>query len=190
MELNPEKKHLRREMLKERKSLTPEEWTLRSKAIVEKLLHTGLFYRYETFHVTFPMNNEVDIRPLIRWLWANGKRVVMPRTDFAEKRLLNYIVRSFDDLEPTQFHMHEPRVENLLFTGHADLILLPGVAYDKKLNRLGYGGGFYDRFLEQQKTFCVAPAFDFQVVRRLPVEPHDRPVDLIVTEKARYSLSP
>jgi|MTBAKSStandDraft_2_1061841.scaffolds.fasta_scaffold00660_4 5-formyltetrahydrofolate cyclo-ligase len=190
MESNPEKKRIRREKLEERENLTPREWVLRSRAVVDKLLDTGLFHVHQNFHVTFPMRNEVDIKPLIQWLWDRGKCVVMPRTDFAEKRLVNYIVRSFEDLEPTRFHMHEPKEKNPLFTGHIDIILLPGVAYDKSLNRLGYGGGFYDRFLEQQKAIRVAPAFDLQVVDRLPSDPHDRPVDLIVTERTRYSLSP
>ncbi|HOO59406.1 MAG TPA: 5-formyltetrahydrofolate cyclo-ligase [Candidatus Mcinerneyibacteriales bacterium] len=189
MDSIPDKSRLRREKIEERKGLTPGEWARRSRAVVEKLLHTDLFQNNQTFHVTFPMNNEVDIRPLIRWIWSKGKRVVMPRTDFTEKRLVNYIVHSFDDLEPTRFHMHEPKMNNPPFTGHVDLILVPGVAYDKKCNRLGYGGGFYDRFLTEQKAFCLAPAFDFQIIERLPVESHDRPADLVITEKRSFKLS-
>ena len=186
---NPEKSRIRNEKIRERKNLSPEDWSRRSLAIVDKMVSMDVIRKSRMLHVTYPINNEVDIRPFIRWLWSRGKRVVMPRADFREGALHNYLVQSFSELEPTRFNLYEPKETNTPHDGELDIIIVPGVAYDVQLNRLGYGGGFYDRFLKDQKACLIAPAFDFQIVPILPVEPHDRAVDLIVTEMSQYKLS-
>ena len=188
MEKKNEKSFLRQDILMRRRQMTPEEWRGKSSTIVEKILQIKRILEFETYHVYFPINNEVDIRTLIEILWKQKKRVVMPRTLFEEKALAHYQVKSFEDLEPTFFHMQEPRTDLSLYEGPVDLIIVPGVAYDKRGNRMGYGGGFYDRFLSQKKALTLAPAFDYQMTESLPVEKHDTPVKSIITETAAYGL--
>ena len=97
-------------------------------------------------------------------------------------------IRSFDDLQKGTFGILEPKPEamNLVAPDELDLVLVPGIAFDKRGYRLGYGGGFYDAFLAQTKSVKVGLAFDFQIVDLLPTREEDERVDLIVSEKTVY----
>ena len=177
------KKKIRKNMLKQRKELSPSEVSANSLRITQRLLLLDVVKKSNCFHLYFPINNEVDTTELIKYLWKHNKTVIMPRTDFENKTLKNSIITSFDQLEETTFSMMEPKAYLDSFTGHIDIVLVPGVAFDRSTNRMGYGGGFYDRFLNTTSAIKIALSHHFQLMDSIPSEEHDVRMDYIITEE-------
>ena len=135
--------------------------------------------------ITISREFEVSTRKLIQQAWREGKKVAVPRCVPAARKLEFYLLSSFDQLEIVYAGLFEPKVEEveLVLPVDIDLLILPGMAFTADGDRLGYGGGYYDRFLPNYKGELLALAFDFQVIPFVPVEDHDVSVDLIVTEE-------
>jgi 5-formyltetrahydrofolate cyclo-ligase len=182
-----EKNVIRKELLKQRGALTPGEVSKKSRIITGRLLEMEE-YRKASFIMTYlHFRNEVETDNLIRQAMADGKRVVVPATDISNRRIIpSLLMRYPDDLEPGPLQIMEPRASCLRLCNPAsiDLVIVPGVAFDLEGNRLGYGGGFYDRFLPLTKPEAVSVglSFEFQVLARLERSPHDIPVDYVLTE--------
>ena len=126
---------------------------------------------------------EVSLSKTIGKSFLEDIKVFLPKTWLKERKLTFHRVYSFSDLVPGPFGLLEPNPKN----EEADLsslevILVPGVVFDVKGYRIGYGGGFYDRVLKETRALKVGVCYSFQLVESLPVEPHDVPVDLIITE--------
>jgi 5-formyltetrahydrofolate cyclo-ligase len=123
---------------------------------------------------------------------AQDKRLVLPRVNSAHRRLELFAVADLAlDVAPGVWGIREPRLDRCATAtaGQIGLILAPGVAFSPRCERLGYGGGFYDRLLSQwpaRRPPVVAAAFSLQIVDVLPIGPSDVPVDLVVTEDAVY----
>jgi 5-formyltetrahydrofolate cyclo-ligase len=100
---------------------------------------------------------------------------------------------NFDDLTLSKYGLYEPQEEQQrpIPPQEVDLAILPGVAFDLRGYRLGYGGGYFDRFLDSLRPDCpkIALAYDFQVVTQLPVEEHDTKVDIIITNSKTYYIN-
>ncbi len=180
-----QKNELRRRLLNERRQLSDGSVKDLSLRIMERFCSTDFFNKSEIFHIYYPINNEVDTRPLIELLWRLGRQVVMPRTSFEQGTIVNYSVHSFDELVPTRFSMLEPDPSRCeVHDAVPDLVIVPGVAFSMKKERLGYGGGFYDRFLGEIQAWKIAFAYDMQVKSTLPVEKHDILMDAVITENS------
>ncbi|WP_245574381.1 5-formyltetrahydrofolate cyclo-ligase [Desulfovirgula thermocuniculi] len=182
------KSELRREVLKARSRLSPLEVAQKSELITRRVLSLGEFRRARTIMAYVDFRNEVKTGELIRASMAMGKRVAVPLTDLQHKRLIPSLLQDFPgDLAPGAWGILEPRPGSLrpLEPEELDLVIVPGVAFDEKGNRLGYGGGFYDRFLPQTRpgTVWLALAFELQICPEISPGPHDCPVHLIVTEE-------
>ncbi|HTL70113.1 MAG TPA: 5-formyltetrahydrofolate cyclo-ligase [Candidatus Eisenbacteria bacterium] len=167
---------------------TPEDRRSKSAAIAEKLFASEAFRRADTVAFFASLPAEVDTAPMIDRSLAAGKRVLLPKTDLAARRVDLYEIRNrATDLEPGALGIPEPRPGRLRAASVAEaaLILVPGLCFDRRNNRLGFGAGIYDRFLASAPhgTPKVGLAFAFQVLDEIPVEPHDVPLDLILTEE-------
>lgn len=141
-----------------------------------------------------PIIPEVDVESLAEAAWQGGKTVAVPKVDRAQRRMTPIVIRSLTDgFVNGSYGIREPGEGEELDPDRIDLVIVPAVAYDRRGNRLGRGGGFYDRFL----AICSPPAvacgvaFDEQLLEELPVTDNDRPVDLLVTESEvlRFSKS-
>ena len=139
---------------------------------------------------------EVDTRDILPAAWASGKQIVVPYC--TEGRLALFRVESFDDLTPGTYGILEPtadcrrrRDHNVVISG-VDLVVLPGVAFDRRGGRIGHGKGYYDRLLRSAKrdTALVALAFECQLVDEVPMLPNDVFVRKVITEKAVYVAGP
>lgn len=134
-----------------------------------------------------PMPDEPDIVPLIRWWQERGLPVALPRTLVGEKRLeFRRITRLDADLQIGAFGIREPKPScPLVAPEEIRLIVVPGRAFDECGNRLGRGLGYYDRFLKRlpQDALKVALALEAQIVPRIPTQPNDVPVDVVITER-------
>ncbi len=130
----------------------------------------------------WPLADEVDIRPLIAWLVAEGKTVLLPRvTGETTMELRHY--QSSDDLREGAFHILEPTGTVFADYPAIDVILVPGVAFDAAGRRLGRGRGYYDRFLPLlSQAHKLGVCFPFQRVAEVPAEAHDIVMDEVASE--------
>lgn len=185
------KQTLRQKMLVLRDSIGEIERGEKSISIKERLFVLEEFKNAKCILCYANFRSEVETEALIKEALKSGKRILIPRISEGNMQLCE--VCDFDkELCCNDIGIPEPKEEfvNEVSHEHVDLIIAPGVAFDKTGNRLGYGGGFYDRLLKtmENKVPIVALAFDIQIVDNLPEEEHDEKVDIIVSEKKIISL--
>lgn len=182
METNT-KKDIRAEVKKYRREASSEQILKNSEKICQTFLELP---EYQTADVVFAYvdcKNEVQTKRVIEQCWADGKKVAVPKV--LGKIMKYYQISSYDDLEEGYFGIKEPKYESLEEMVCEDgLMILPGVAFDLQRHRVGYGGGFYDRYLEEHPNMKkIAFAFEFQVYDKVPFETFDRQPEKIITEK-------
>ena len=119
------------------------------------------------------------------------KNIIVPISNPSDSSLTLSHLKSWEELSIGSYDILEPRVEKIrkISIDDIDLIIVPGVAFDTKGNRMGHGKGYYDRLLKNAKVPIVALAFEFQIVENVPTDEHDKPVDIIITGKRIIRLS-
>lgn len=154
-----------------------------SRRIVSRLCRLDPLKRARSILFFWPKRDEPDVRPAIRWALERGKLVLLPR--LSGPRMTAVRVRNLrTDLEPGPFGLRMPRRGLPAHRTSPDVVLVPGLAFDRRKHRLGRGRAYFDRFLARHRRCVkVGVAFSFQIVPRLPVAPHDICMDLIVTDK-------
>ena len=127
---------------------------------------------------------EVDTKEIISALWTLGKRVAIPRCSPKERTMTYYVFQDFNELEQVYMNLWEPipTVTTKVSKDEIDLLVVPGIVYSKSGYRIGYGGGYFDRFLVNYKGETVSLAFDRQLTNAVPIENYDLPVSKIITE--------
>jgi 5-formyltetrahydrofolate cyclo-ligase len=180
--LKQDKRALRRAVLTERDALSGTERAARSEAIVDRLLGLEEATGAGAVLAFWSFGSEVETAPLLDRLRSRGTTVALPRTRDGD--IVPVIWTPGSPMTETSFGSREPTDGRVLQARELDLIVVPGVAFDRSCHRVGYGGGFYDRLLASARdgTAAVAIAFGMQVVEEVPTGPLDRPVDAIVTE--------
>lgn len=181
------KNELRKSVIAARNRLVEEEIEDKSAAVAHRLLGLDEYLKAGTVMAYVDFRNEVQTGSIIRDALRRGKRVVVPVTDVPGKKLTPAQITDFPgDLAPGAWGILEPKPERLrpVPPEEIDIVIVPGVAFDTAGNRLGYGGGFYDRFLLQTRPDCVYAALAFELQVRPNVYPgeHDLPVHMLVTE--------
>lgn len=180
------KKEIRAALLLKRKALSPQECRLKSREITKRFVASPDFISARTVHFYLAAAAEVQTEEMIREALRKKKRVVVPVVQPAAKSLFLSELVDFDlsRLQPGPYGIFEPRPEDrkTVDPKEVDLWIVPGVAFDAVGNRLGFGGGYYDRLLSGARGRKIGVAFEFQVVDRLPIEETDHPVDQIITE--------
>lgn len=182
------KNELRNSVIAARNKLTAEEIKDKSAAVTKRFLELAEYRRAGTVMAYVDFRNEVQTGSIINDALRRGKRVVVPITDVANKKLTPSQILDFPgDLEPGAWDILEPRPGCVrpVPADEIDLVIVPGVAFDTAGNRLGYGGGFYDRFLLTTKPGCVFAALAFEMQIRPNVYPgeYDLPIHMLVTEE-------
>ena len=181
------KAELRARLRKLRRGL-PRVYRLQASAeIARKLLALEFYAHARAIHIYVSWQEEVDTHELIRARLQADRRVLTPKINPTTKSLEHYVIPHFHALVPGAFGILEPSREHGAVLSEdfnmIDLIIVPGLGFDRKGNRLGYGGGYYDRVLAEIATPKVALAFAAQVVNTIPAEAHDQGVDFIITER-------
>ena len=176
------KKQIRAEVKKYRNESSVESIFENSQKICEQFLDLSEYQKASTIFAYMDCKNEVQTRSIIEQCWNDGKSVAVPKV-FGEQMKF-YQIFSYDDLEDGYFGIQEPKHENLNEIICEDgLMILPGVAFDEKRHRIGYGGGFYDRYLELHPGMKkIALAFEFQIYDSVPFEVFDQQPEKIITE--------
>jgi len=173
-------------MLSQRNSHTPSELDTLSVEISKNLVGLDCVAKATTISTYLNIGSEVRTDQIVEWAWSHGKRVIVPIVFKAEKQLIFSEIRSREELETGAFKIPEPKPEyrRLVPLEEADVVLIPGVAWDSKGYRVGYGGGFYDRKLNsvRKNLTTIGLAFEFQILPDLPKTHYDRHVVMLVTE--------
>lgn len=182
------KSELRKKILNIRNSMSKEDVIYKSSLIMNKLTGTNEYKNSKTVFVYMSFGNEVVTTDLIKKMLSENKRVVIPYTDTKNTVLIPSELKSIkDDLVLSPFGYYEPVYEKIkaVEPEEFDLIVTPGVVFDKRLNRIGFGKGYYDRILcrKRKDAKAVAVAYDFQVLEGIPAEQHDIKMDMIITEQ-------
>ncbi len=138
------------------------------------------------FYVSF--NNEVNTIGMIKELLINGeKNIIVPFVEKGNPILQLSGLKDFNELEPKTYGILEPKEGKIkkFNINNLDLVIVPGVAFDKSGHRIGYGFGYYDRFLKKlsKDAIKIGLCYDFQLIDKIPEEKHDVPMDIVVTER-------
>ncbi len=189
--MNVQSKHEWRTNMKARlNEITPNEKEKLDNEIKEQLFTYKHYLRSETIGLTIAMKNEVNTKSIIEAAWSEGKKVAVPKCDPKSKQMTFYYLTEWNQLETVYFGLKEPKPEETIIchTHEIDLLVVPGLIFDQKGYRIGFGGGFYDRFLQNYPNATVSLAYEFQLVDSVPVESFDIPVQAIITNEQLLSV--
>ena len=174
-----DKKSLRRQMKLQKQAMTQSQIESKSADLARQFLATESYRNARTLYGYLPFNQEVRTQPILEQALRDGKRVAVPKCYGDEMRFI-----FMDDLslvEKGYAGIPEPIADGPVADDTTALVLMPGLAFDPEGHRSGYGGGFYDKFLEQEPNHpTVALCYDFQMLPRLETESHDIPVDQVI----------
>lgn len=179
-----EKSIQRKNILSILNKMSEEEHSRKSSAVIANLWNDPAFVRAEVVGVTISAFPEVDTVKLIEKCWQAGKRVAVPKCQPLTRLMDFYIIENLGQLETVYMKLLEPKVSETEYISPAkiNLMIVPGVAFAKNGYRIGFGGGYYDRYLADYSGITRSLAFSCQIVDSVPVEEHDIPVEGIYTE--------
>jgi len=178
----PTKEDLRKEFLKKMQTLSVEEIKKRSRDIQKNLEKLELYQKAKRIMIYYPLKGEVDLLDMVR---KAKKDFCFPKIE--KEKLVPYQVKNLEtDFEKGKFGIKEPIKEKCrrVNVEELDLVIVPGLVFDRERNRLGRGKGYYDRFLKELKeVISIGVAFNFQIIDSLPyLSSHDEKVDILVSE--------
>ena len=181
------KKSLRKNILEIRENMNPDFINDASNTIIDKILNLNEIIHADNVMVYLDFRNEVKMDRLVKELQSLGKVVCSPITVIDQKKLIPVAITNLEEgITISNYGIREPLISNLhIEVKSIDLVIVPGVAFDLNKYRVGYGAGLYDRFLENKRTDtkAIGVAFDFQILDNVPTEPHDKQLDMIITDK-------
>jgi 5-formyltetrahydrofolate cyclo-ligase len=180
--LKQAKRSLRREILAERDALSADERSAHSGAIADRFLQLPEVAAARTALAFWSFGSEVETAPLIARLRSQGTTVALPRIEGNEA--VPVVATPGAAMTEASFGAMEPAEGRVLEVADLDLVVVPGVAFDRSCDRVGYGGGYYDRLLGMRRegAAAIAIAFSIQIVDRVPSGAIDRRIDGVVTE--------
>lgn len=172
------KHELRRAIRQRKQSMTPEDIAARSKELCRRVLESDVYRRAKTIYCYLPFNQEVDTLPLLRQALLDGKQVALPKCYGKEMRFI--LTDDLFRIRCSPFGAPEPVEDGPIASDETALVIVPGLLFDENGRRIGYGGGYYDRFLSQEPGHpTIALCFEFQLVPHLEPDPHDIPVQTV-----------
>lgn len=174
-----------REMVKKQLEELHSDTFIKGCADIHRHLFTySKWNKAKTIAVTISRGREVDTKNIIEEAWKERKNVVVPKCDPKSNTMTFRRIESFFQLETVFFGLREPIVSKTIPVKpkEIDLMIVPGLCFDQEGYRIGFGGGYYDRYLEKYHGDTLSLAFSCQLFKRLPRELHDVPVDGIITE--------
>lgn len=183
--LRDAKLEMRSRIIACRNAIAPGVHAVESTRIAAAIAALPSFAQAGTVLLTLPFGSEWDVRPLALRALAEGKTLAIPRVDASSRMLALHAVSDLRRDIVAGFRAIPEPLASLpqLAAGMVEWVLVPGVAFDRRCHRLGYGGGYYDRLLPLMRPEVprIAGAFDCQIVEQAPSAPHDQPVDRVVT---------
>ena len=179
------KKDIRKRVLIDRNQLSEKDWAEKSERIYEKVTTNPFFLHAKEIYCYIDFRKEVGTKKIIKAAWELGKKVAVPKIigDYMEF----YYIESFKELMPGNWGILEPENQNKAL-GSNVLVIMPGAVFDKKRHRIGYGKGYYDKYLVEHLDYqTMALAFELQMLENIPADAHDICPQIIVTEEQTYA---
>lgn len=174
-----DKKELRATIRARKRAMTEEEICHRSAVLGKLFADSALYKEAKTIYGYLPYNQEVRTVPMLEQAIRDGKRVAVPKVYGDQMRFL--YITDMSQVEKGYAGIPEPIADEPVAQDETALVLMPGLAFDPQGHRIGYGGGFYDRFLENEPNHpTLALCYDFQMFPKLETEEHDIPVDCVL----------
>ncbi|MCI5840136.1 MAG: 5-formyltetrahydrofolate cyclo-ligase [Peptoniphilaceae bacterium] len=177
------KKDLRKEFKEKRKNLDKKEKEILDDKIFENLLKIEKFKKAKTVFAYISLDDEINTEKLIEFCFKENKKVYIPyiiSNGIMKPRLL----KDKSDLINGKYNIlttkNEEEIQN------PEITIVPGLCFDEEKYRLGYGGGFYDRFLEKNETESIGLFYEFQKIEKVPINEYDKKLDIIVSDKKIY----
>jgi len=181
-----DKKELRRIYKKKRNSITGYELEILSNNAIANLINTQYYKDCFYVFVYINANNELITKDFIKKVWNDKKTVAVPVITKNAHEMLFVKIDSFDNLNKNKFGIYEPEIKdkNIIKSNENTLLIVPGLVFGKNKYRIGYGGGYYDKFINENKTLKnIGICFDFQIIEFVPNDENDMKLDLIISDK-------
>ena len=156
---------------------------IKSDEIRQRLLGVERVKQAKTICTFISAFKEPDTVEIIKELWEQDKKIVVPITDIESGTLSLSYINSMDDMKKGAYGILEPKTVRKADENNIDVILVPGLAFDRNGGRMGFGKGYYDRLLESSKAVKIGLCYDFQILEKIPTEIHDVPMNFVITEK-------
>lgn len=173
------KQELRRSIRQRKRAMTEEEIVLKSSLLAEKFLASPAYQSAKTIYGYLPYNQEVRTVPMLEQALRDGKRVAVPKCYGDEMKFI--FLEDLSRVEKGYAGIPEPILDEPVADDTTALVLMPGLAFDPQGHRIGYGGGFYDKFLSREPNHpTLALCYDFQMLPSLETQEHDIPVDYVI----------
>ena len=171
--------------LSKRNSLTKKQVKQRSNEVQKLVEELPEFKNAKCIMLYYGVNNEVETRSLIEKALSLGKRIALPATNFEKRAMVAREINSLDELAETSQGLLEPKTQKPVEAKEIDLIIVPGVAFDKTCSRIGRGMGFYDSLLRKTSTKIplIGLCFEENLEEKLPIESHDVKMNIVITDK-------
>lgn len=174
-----DKQELRRSIRQQKRAMTEEEICQRSARLTELFITSDAYKQAKTIYGYMPYNQEVRTVPMLEQALRDGKRVAVPKCYGDEMKFI--FMDDLTKVEKGYAGIPEPIADEPIADDKTALVLMPGLAFDPQGHRIGYGGGFYDKFLEQEPNHpTLALCYAFQMLSHLETEAHDIPVDVVL----------
>lgn len=185
-----DKRILRKRIQQQLSEITRPEYEHNSYEIAQRLFSEESWEQAEIIGVTISKVPEVDTYQIIRKAWQENKQIVIPKCYPEDKTMSFRTLKAFNQLESVFYGLLEPieKQTKEVPKQNIDLLIVPGLAFTRDGYRLGFGGGYYDRFLQDYHGKALSLAFNLQLVSELPIEQHDIPIKRIITAEETINI--
>lgn len=181
-----DKQTQRNEIRNRTKALEPAYCRMADAAIIDHILELSEYQAASCIFCYISINREINTRPLIEHAWRAGKRVAVPRCT-GKGMMALFEIHSYDDLISGSYHIPEPGACcTPVSADEIDFAIIPCLSCDRRHNRLGHGGGYYDRYLEHAAFPAAAVCREKLLLDNVCCEKHDQPVSIVITETGIY----
>ena len=180
------KNHIRTKIKSQRNSISKEEVLSKSTLASELFLSSEEYASASVLMLYMPLGNEMDTSIVISQALNDEKKVVLPVTDVENVDIIPYYITDVTNFKDGAYAIREPQNGTLAKPDEIDTVIVPGIAFDYHGGRIGFGKGYYDRFLSKFKGTKVGFCYDFQLTDNAYSEPHDVMMDYVVTNDGIY----
>jgi 5-formyltetrahydrofolate cyclo-ligase len=177
------KNDIRHSILKKRSNLCQDQILKLSHEICNNIINWTFYKEANTIMIYYSFRNEVITDKIIHHALNTGKQVVLPKSIKEGRRIIPYKISSLDQLERGNYGVMEPPTDDIAEKNEIDIVFVPGVAFDNYGFRVGYGAGYYDRFLKEYKGIKAGICFNLQIVENASPDEHDIPMEYLISEK-------
>lgn len=178
-----------RALCKEKRNAMPVDEVIEKSVLAEELfLSSELYHNSECIMLYMPLGNETDTSLILKKALANGKMVVIPVTDTSNTDIIPCIVSKDTVFKKGAYSINEPDRLIKADETHIDTVIVPGIAFGKDGGRVGFGKGYYDRFLQKTNAIKVGFCYEFQLYETIFTDKHDVAMDYVVTERKIYKI--